>query len=95
MCRFIKHINGVVSINSEISNGIIYIHEPVTNKNKEQKLILLYKDNEENLDFQGGIITLDPKDKIKDVIKNLSKKNINEIIQQKGLKIKMFNTVYV
>ena len=42
-----KYINKPITINSEISNGIIYIHDPVVDNFKEQKLILLYKENEQ------------------------------------------------
>ncbi len=87
---FMKYINKPITINSEISNGIIYIHDPVVDNFKEQKLILLYKENEQSSDFQGQIITLEPNAKMKNVIKDLSRKNIDEIINQKDLKIEKF-----
>ena len=40
---FMKSIKEAIEINSEISNGIIYFLNPFPEKNKEQKLILLYK----------------------------------------------------
>ena len=90
---FTKSINGMITINSEISKGIIYIYEPFPEKNKEQKLILLYKGNEQNKDFKKSIITL-PKDvNIKNVIKDLSKKNIEEILNQKEYNIKNINPI--
>ena len=87
---FRKHINGPLEIKAEISNGIIFIHNSIQVKDKEQKLILFYKENEQNSDFQGRIITLEPTAKLKDVIKDLSKKSINEIIEQKLLNNKIF-----
>ena len=90
---FTKSINGMITINSEISKGIIYIYEPFPEKNKEQKLILLYKGNEQNKDFKKSIITL-PKDaNIKNVIKDLTKKNIEEILNQKEYNIKNINPI--
>ena len=90
---FTKSINGMITINSEISTGIIYIYEPFPEKNKEQKLILLYKGNEQNKDFKKSIITL-PKDaNVKNAIKDLSKKNIEEILNQKEYNIKNINPI--
>ena len=90
---FTKSINGMITINSEISKGIIYIYEPFPEKNKEQKLILLYKGNEQNKDFKKSIITL-PKDaNVKNVIKDLTKKNIEEILNQKEYNIKNINPI--
>ena len=90
---FTKSINGMITINSEISKGIIYIYEPFPEKNKEQKLILLYKGNDQNKDFKKSIITL-PKDaNVKNVIKDLSKKNIEEILNQKEYNIKNINPI--
>ena len=90
---FTKSINGMITINSEISKGIIYIYEPFPEKNKEQKLILLYKGNEQNKDFKKSIITL-PKDaNVKNMIKDLSKKNIEEILNQKEYNIKNINPI--
>ena len=90
---FTKSINGMITINSEISKGIIYIYEPFPEKNKEQKLILLYKGNEQNKDFKKSIITL-PKDvNIKNVIKKKKKKNIEEILNQKEYNIKNINPI--
>ena len=90
---FTKSINGMITINSEISKGVIYIYEPFPEKNKEQKLILLYKGNEQNKDFKKSIITL-PKDaNVKNVIKDLSKKNIYEILNQKEYNIKNINPI--
>ena len=90
---FTKSINGMITINSEISKGIIYIYEPFPEKNKEQKLILLYKGNEQNKDFKKSIITLPQDANIKNVIKDLSKKNIEEILNQKEYNIKNINPI--
>jgi len=90
---FTKSINGMITINSEISKGIIYIYEPFPEKNKEQKLILLYKGNEQNKDFKKSIITLPKDENVKNVIKDLSKKNIEEILNQKEYNIKNINPI--
>ena len=44
----VKSILDPVIIISKISNGIIYISNPFPERDKEQKLILLYKESEEN-----------------------------------------------
>ena len=90
---FTKSINGMITINSEISKGIIYIYEPFPEKNKEQKLILLYKGNDQNKDFKKSIITLPQDANIKNVIKDLTKKNIDEILIQKEYNIKNINPI--
>ena len=90
---FTKSINGMITINSEISKGIIYIYEPFPEKNKEQKLILLYKGNEQNKDFKKSIITLSKDANIKNVVKDLSKKNIEEILNLKEYNIKNINPI--
>ena len=90
---FTKSINGMITINSEISKGVIYIYEPFPEKNKEQKLILLYKGNDQNKDFKKSIITLPQDVNIKNVIKDLTKKNIEEILNQKEYNIKNINPI--
>ena len=90
---FTKSINGMITINSEISKWVIYIYEPFPEKNKEQKLILLYKGNEQNKDFKKSIITLPQDANIKNVIKDLTKKNIEEILNQKEYNIKNINPI--
>ena len=92
--HFTKSINGLITINSEISKGIIYIYEPFPEKNKEQKLILLYKENEQSKDFTKSIITLSKDANIKNIVKELTKKNIEEIMNQKGYNIKNINQIY-
>ena len=51
-----KHINYPIGINAEISNGIIYIHDLVPIKNNEQKLILFYKEKEEDKYLKKAVI---------------------------------------
>lgn len=85
-----KSILDPVTITSKISNGIIYISNPFPEKDKEQKLILLYKESEENKYFKKAIITLEPQINVTNFIKELSKKNIGEILNQKEYKIKIF-----
>ena len=88
---FSNAINGQITINSEISKGIIYISEQFPEKDKEQKLILLYKENEQSKDLSKAIITFQGKDNIKNIIKDLTQKNIDEIMKQKDLNIKYTN----
>ena len=90
---FAKSINSLITINSEISKGIIYIYEPFPEKDKDQKLILLYKGNEQSKDFKKSIITLSKDANIKNVVKDLSKKNIEEILNLKGYNIKNINPI--
>lgn len=88
---FTNSINGQITINSEISKGIIYSYEPFPEKNQEQKLILLYKEKDQSKDFIKSIITLEAKANIKNVIKDLSTKNIDEILKLKEINIKIIN----
>ena len=91
---FLKSIKSPITINSEISNGIIYIQNPFPEKNKEQKLILLNK-NENTNDFIRHVITLEPNVKVKDVVKELKKKNINEIMNQKEFKLELIKPIVI
>ena len=76
---FAKYIKKQITVNAQISNGVIYIHDLFPAKNEEQKLILLYKDPEDNKEFMKNIITFKPKVKLQDVVKVLKKKKIDEI----------------
>jgi len=87
-CAYLSHaIKNKFTINSEISNGIIFIHDQFPDKDKEKKLILLYKEEGKSNDFIRPVITLDPKENIKNVIKNLKNKKIEEILNQKEYKL--------
>ena len=88
---FIKYIkkNIYITINAQISNGVIYIHDLFPEKNKEQKLILLYKDLKDSQEFIKSIITLEPNVKIQEVVKKLKTKKIDEILNQHEYKINM------
>ena len=85
----LKLINKPFTINSEISNGIIFIHDQFPDKDKEQKLILLYKNNPQSNDFIRPVITLESKVNIKNVVKELQKKKIDEIMKQTDYKIEI------
>ena len=61
---FMNSINSPLTIKSEISNGVIYFQNQYPDKNKEQKLILLYKDKENSNDFIRPVITLEPNSKM-------------------------------
>ena len=63
-----------ITINSEISNGIIYIYDQFPEKDKERKLILLYRNPENEQEFIKPVITLEPKANIQNVVKELKKK---------------------
>ena len=84
---FVKSIKKQITINAQISNGVIYIHDLYPEKNKEQKLILFFKDPENDQEFKRPIITLDPKEKIKEVVNKLKTKKIDEILNQSEYKI--------
>ena len=84
---FSRDIDKPITVNSEISNGIIYIHDLFPEKNKEQKLILLYKNSENDLEFTKPIITLEPNVKIQSVVNELKKKKKDEIINKSNYKI--------
>ena len=91
---FMKSINSPITINSEISNGIIYIQNPFPEKNKSQKLILLNR-KENSDDFIRHAITFEPNVKVKDVVKELKKKNIDEIMSQKEYKLEIINPIVI
>ena len=91
---FMKSINSPITINSEISNGIIYIQNPFPEKNKSQKLILLNR-KENSDDFIRHAITFEPNVKVKDVVKELKKKNIDEIMNQKEYKLEIINPIVI
>ena len=84
---FSKYIKKLMVVNAQISNGVIYIHDHFPEKNKEQKLILFYKDLEDNQEFIKSIITLEPNVKIQEVVKKLKTKKIDEILNQHEYKI--------
>ena len=90
---FSNSIKGKFTINSEISKGVIFIHDLFPEKNKEQKLILLYKEAGKNQDFIRPVITLDPKAKIQNVVKELKNKPINEILNKKEFNIKIVKPI--
>ena len=84
---FAKSIKKQITIKAQISNGVIYIHDLFPEKNKEQKLILFYKDPENGQEFRKPIITLEPNVKIQEVVKKLKTKKIDEILKQSEFKI--------
>ena len=86
---FSGSIDGKITVNAELSNGIIFFSNPVIEKNVDKKLILLYKENEKSNEFKRPIITLDSKEKTDDVIKKLKNKTIEEIINNKEYKIEI------
>ena len=84
---FAKSIKKQITINAQIANGVIYIHNLFPEKNKEQKLILFYKDPENGQEFRKPMITLKPNVKIQEVVKKLKTKKIDEILNQSEFKI--------
>ena len=86
---FISSIDGKITVKAEISNGIIYIQDPLPEKGVDKKLILLYKENEQSKEFLRPIITLNPKEKIDKVIKELKTKKIEDIISNKDFKMEI------
>ena len=86
---FISSIDGKITVKAEISNGIIYIQDPLPEKGVDKKLILLYKENEQSKEFLRPIITLNPKEKIDKVIKELKTKKIEDIIRNLDFKMEI------
>ena len=84
---FSNLIKRQINIKAQISNGVIYIHNVFPEKNKEQKLILFYKESGNNQEFIKPIITLKPNVKIQEVVKKLKTKKIDEILNQSEFKI--------
>ena len=76
---FSNLIKRQINIKAQISNGVIYIHNVFPEKNKEQKLILFYKEPGINQEFIMPIISLKPNVKIQEVVKKLKTKKIDEI----------------
>ena len=57
-CVYLMNLmDGPVTIAGNISNGIIYIYDPFQEKN-EQKIIILFKENDQSKNFIRCIITL-------------------------------------
>ncbi len=87
-CAYFSNlIKKKTTINAQIANGVIYIHDLFPEKNKEQKLILFYKDPENGQEFRKPIITLEPNVKIQEVVRKLKTKKIDEILNQHEYKI--------
>ena len=82
-------IDKVFSLNSEIENGIIFFYNTILEKDKEQKIILLFKGEGENTNYIRPVITLKPKEDIKKVLKDLKKKTISEILNLKEYKFEI------
>ena len=82
-------IDKVFSLNSEIENGIIFFYNTIPEKDKEQKIILLFKGEGENTNYIRPVITLKPKEDIKKVLKDLKKKTISEILNLKEYKFEI------
>ena len=79
---FEKDMQKRISVNSQISNGVIYIYDMFPIKNEKQKLILLYNEKGINQEFTKLIFTFEPDVKIINVIKKLKKMKIDEILNQ-------------
>ena len=84
-----------MTVNSEISKGIIYIYDFFPEKNKEQKLTLLYKDAENEKEFTKAIITLEQNIKIQNVVKELRKKKIDEILNRSDYNIEIIKPIKI
>ena len=89
---FSKYINKIFTVKGEISNGIIFIYEP--KKKSENNLILLYKDKNESNEFNKVIITLEQNVRIRNMVKELKGKNIEEIIDLQSDKIQTIHIIY-
>ena len=95
---FINHIKEKIKFSADISYGKIYIQDPfpAKDKNKDKKILVLFKENEKDNEYKRYIITLEQDANIKNLIKaiNLIKieefmkkyKSDNEIFQKLKLK---------
>ena len=52
---FTNYIKDKIAVNGVIFNGRMYIYDPTPEKSKEKKLIILFKENEENKEFKKYI----------------------------------------
>ena len=93
---FIPAINNIFTVTGGISNGIIYIHELFREIGKEKiKIILLFKKVIKN-EFIRYLIIHEPNINIKNVIKLLKRKNIEEFFDnQKEFKIEMIKPISI
>ena len=90
---FLSYIKNKFTVRGEISNGVIYIYDTFPEKNINEKLTLLYKEeNNNNNEFKRAIITLEKNIKKNEIINNLKKKNINEILSEKKYNIQILNS---
>ena len=91
--NFSNYINKIYTVKGEISNGLIFIYEPIFYKKSKNNLILLYKDKNESNEFNKVIITLSKDVLIKNMIKELKGKNIEEIIDAENNKIETIHLI--
>ena len=93
---FIPAINNIFTVTGGISNGIIYIHELFREIGKEKiKIILLFKKVIKN-EFIRYLIIHEPNINIKNVIKLLKRKNIEEFFDnKKEFKIEMIKPISI
>ena len=74
---FSSYIQGRMTVKADILDGKIYIHDSISKKDKEKKLILLCH---EDYYFKRYAIILEKNTKIQNVIKELKDINIEELL---------------
>ena len=84
---FSKYIQGRLTIRGEILNGKIYINDYIYGKDKEKRILLLSKENEE---YKKYIITLEQKANINNMIKELKNLNIEDLLKRKEINEEIF-----
>ena len=90
---FSYYIQWRITVQADILEGKIYIHDySISKKDKEKKLILLYQANN---DFKRGAIILENNAKIKNVIKELKNIKIEELLNNKELEKEILNKVNI
>ena len=92
---FTNYIKEKIGVNGVIFNGRMYIYDPTPEKSKEKKLIILFKENEENNEFRKYIIYLEQNANINNAINELNSIKNKELLNENFLGDGKFNTVNI
>ena len=81
---FINYIKEEITASADISYGKIYIQEPFPekDKNKDKKILVLFKEDEKDNEYKRYIITLERDANIKKLIKALNNITIEEFMNK-------------
>lgn len=92
---FTNYIKEKIGVNGVIFNGRMYIYDPIPEKSKEKKIIILFKENEENKEFKKYIIYLEQNANINNAINELNSIKNEELLNENFLKNRTFNTAKI